>query len=101
MAYIEDLRSTVPYVHPAARATIHSWLQDMHDAADQDDAATVARLARLVTKKIEQEIEWQRGNRDHTLTSATEAGGGPGSRSDFRANDRRFCLSGADAPTVY
>jgi hypothetical protein len=56
-AYIEDLGATMPYVHPAARATIHSWLQDMHAAADQDDAATVARLARLVTKKIEQEID--------------------------------------------
>jgi hypothetical protein len=32
----------------------------MHDAADQDDPATVARLARYVTDKIEQEIEWQR-----------------------------------------
>jgi hypothetical protein len=59
-AYIEDLRATVPYVHPAARATIHSRLQDMHAAADHDDAGTVARLARLVAKKIEQEIEWQR-----------------------------------------
>jgi hypothetical protein len=56
--YIEDLRATVPYVHPAARATIHHWLQDMHAAADQDDTATVARLARCVSDKIEQEIEW-------------------------------------------
>lgn len=55
--YIEDLRAAVPYVHPAARATINSWLQDMHAAADQDDAAAVARLARYVTDKIEQEIE--------------------------------------------
>ena len=58
-AYIEDLRATVPYVHPGAQATIHSWLQDMHDAADQDDAVTFARLARHVSDKIEQEIEWQ------------------------------------------
>jgi hypothetical protein len=57
--YIEDLRAILPYVHPAARATINSWLHDMHAAADQDDAATVAQLARYVTDKIEQEIEWQ------------------------------------------
>lgn len=62
-AFIEDLRATVPYVHPAAQATIHEWLQDMHAAADQDDVATVARLARYVTDKIEQEIKWQRGPR--------------------------------------
>jgi hypothetical protein len=59
-AFIEDLRATVPYVHPAAQATIHEWLQDMHTAADQDDPASVARLARLVTDKINQEIKWQR-----------------------------------------
>jgi hypothetical protein len=58
-AYIEDLRATVPYVHPAAQAVIHEWLGEMHDAANQDDPVTFARLARLVTKKIEQEIEWQ------------------------------------------
>ena len=45
---------------PPCPATIHAWLQDMHIAADQDDAATVARLARYVTDKIAQEIEWQR-----------------------------------------
>jgi hypothetical protein len=59
-AYIEDLRATVPYVHPAGRATIDAWLGEMHDAADQGDAATVARLARYVTNKIDQEIEWHR-----------------------------------------
>jgi hypothetical protein len=60
-AFIEDLRASVPYMHPAGRASIDAWLSEMHDAADQDDAATFARLARLVTDKIKQEIEWQRG----------------------------------------
>jgi hypothetical protein len=67
-AYIEDLRATVPYVHPAGRATIDAWLGEMHDAADQDDAATVARLACLVTKKTEQEIEWQRETRGRAIS---------------------------------
>jgi hypothetical protein len=58
--FIEDLRAAVPYVHPAGRATIDAWLGEMHDAADQDDAATVARLARYVADKIAWEIEWQR-----------------------------------------
>jgi hypothetical protein len=47
-------------VHPAGRATIDAWLAKMHDAADQDDAATVARLVRCIKNKIELEIKWQR-----------------------------------------
>jgi hypothetical protein len=39
----------------------------MHKAADQDDAAIVARLAPYVTNKIAQEIEWRR----ISLTSLT------------------------------
>jgi len=59
-AYVEDLRASVPYVHPAAQAIIHEWLQEMRDAADQDDAVTFARLARYVADKIKLEIEWQK-----------------------------------------
>jgi hypothetical protein len=58
--FVEQLRSTVPYVHPAGRATIDAWLSDMHDAADHGDAVTVARLARCISNKIEQELAWQR-----------------------------------------
>jgi hypothetical protein len=47
-------------VHPAGRATIDAWLGDMNAAADHGDAVTVARLAKLVTDKIEQELAWQR-----------------------------------------
>jgi hypothetical protein len=42
--YVEQLRRSVPYVHPAGRVTIDIWLDDMLDAADQDDARTVAQL---------------------------------------------------------
>jgi hypothetical protein len=58
--YIEQLRITVPYVHPAGLATIKEWLQEMSAAADHGDSVTVARLARCVADKIEQELEWQR-----------------------------------------
>ena len=58
-AYIEDLRATIPGdVHPAGRATINWWLQDMHAAADQYDDATLARLGRCILDKIKQEVEW-------------------------------------------
>jgi hypothetical protein len=59
--YIETLRLTVPDdLHPAGMATIHSWFCEMHDAAEHGDAATVAKLARMVSYKVAQEIEWQR-----------------------------------------
>ena len=58
--YICSLRTTVPYVHPAARATVAAWLAEANDAADRDDAATVARFALLVERKVAQELQWQR-----------------------------------------
>jgi hypothetical protein len=39
---------------------IHEWLGEMREAAAHDDAITVARLARLIKDKIEQEQQWQR-----------------------------------------
>lgn len=58
--FVEQLRISVPCVHPAGRATIDHWLMDMVDAADHGDAATVARLAVLIAGKIELELQWQR-----------------------------------------
>ena len=46
--YVEHLRRAVPYVHPAGRVTIDIWLNDMVDAADHDDAGTVAKFARWI-----------------------------------------------------
>jgi hypothetical protein len=58
--YIEQLRATMPYVHPAGKATLDAWFAEMNDAAEHGDAITVARLARCVTDKVEQELAWQR-----------------------------------------
>jgi hypothetical protein len=64
--YLEALRASLPYVHPAGRATIDAWLADMSVAADIGDAATFATLGLLVADKVNQEIEWQR--RDAAFT---------------------------------
>lgn len=57
--YVDTLRSTMPYMHPAGRATIDAWLAEMNDAADHADAATFAKLAQRVTDKVDQELVWQ------------------------------------------
>jgi hypothetical protein len=58
--YVAQVRSVIPYVHPAGRATIDEWLSEMRSAADIGDAATVARFARMVADKVELEQQWQR-----------------------------------------
>ena len=58
--YVEHLRRSVPYVHPAGRVTIDIWLSDMRDAADKGDISTVDRLAQMVRQKIDQELKWHR-----------------------------------------
>jgi hypothetical protein len=49
--YLQTLRDTLPYVHPAGMATIHAWLGEALDAADRGDAASVARLASFIPKR--------------------------------------------------
>jgi hypothetical protein len=44
--FIEQLRSSVPNLHPAGMETIRAWFWEMTDAADHGDAATVARFAK-------------------------------------------------------
>ena len=58
--YVATLRSSIPYVHPAGRATIDAWLANMGDAADRGDTITFARFAKLIADKIELELQWQR-----------------------------------------
>lgn len=55
---VEQLRRTVPYVHPAGGATIDLWYREMLDAADHGDDETIAKLARLIHEKIELEQKW-------------------------------------------
>lgn len=55
------VRCIVPTdIHPAARATLHTWLSDMLMAANRGDAAAVAKLAKRISDKVEQELEWER-----------------------------------------
>ena len=56
--YVEALRANIPYVHPAGRATIDSWLDEMHNAADRGDGVTFVRLDLRIAGKVEQECEW-------------------------------------------
>lgn len=51
--YIDQLRCSVPDVHPAGRMMIHHWLGEMREAAARDDAATVVKLAQMIAAKIE------------------------------------------------
>jgi hypothetical protein len=45
----------VPDIHPAGVATIFRWLDEMHTAAEDGSAGVVARLARFIVEKVEQE----------------------------------------------
>jgi hypothetical protein len=56
--YVEALRANIPYVHPAGRATIDSWLDEMHNAADRGDGVTFVRLDLRIAGKVEQELAW-------------------------------------------
>jgi hypothetical protein len=56
--YVEALRSAVPYVHPAGRATIDEWLTEMHEASYYGATATFAKIAQRITMKVVQELEW-------------------------------------------
>jgi hypothetical protein len=57
--YVQTLRDILPHVHPAGMATIHTWLSEALDAADHDDAATVARLVCRIGRKVEMELRFQ------------------------------------------
>jgi hypothetical protein len=57
--YVHTLRESVPYIHPAAQVAVAEWLREMHEAADHGDTTTFARLAVLISDKIEQELRWQ------------------------------------------
>jgi hypothetical protein len=58
--FVASVRAAVPEdLHPAGLATIHVWLGHMTHAADRDDPLTVARLSKLVTEKVKQEIMWR------------------------------------------
>ena len=56
--YVHALRASIPYVHPAGRATIDDWLREMHEAADHGDTATFAKLALLIAEKVNRELQW-------------------------------------------
>jgi hypothetical protein len=71
--FVETLRATVPYVHPAGRATIDDWLTEALDAADHGDAATVARLASFIAEKVEQELQWQADDARDVLSRSASA----------------------------
>ena len=59
--YIEQLRRDALDVHhPSGQRLIHEYLSEMREADACDDAATVAKLARWIKEKIEQERRWQR-----------------------------------------
>jgi hypothetical protein len=61
--FVEQMRSTIPDdLHPAVHATIHGWRQEIRWAADEGDSATVARRAKHIEAKIEQELQWEREN---------------------------------------
>ena len=61
--FVEQMRSTIPDgFHPACRASIHERLQEMRWAAEEGDTATVARRAKHIEAKIEQELQWEREN---------------------------------------
>jgi hypothetical protein len=56
--YIASLRATMPVdLHPAGMATIFSWFGEMQSAADRGDAATVAKVARMVGAKVALELD--------------------------------------------
>jgi hypothetical protein len=57
--YAEAIRwaaSTAPGIHPAAQATVATWLDALDIAARDGNASGVAALARMVEDKIKQEI---------------------------------------------
>ena len=61
--FVEQMRSTIPDdLHPAGHATINGWLREMRWAAEEGDTATVARRAKHIEAKIEQELQWERKN---------------------------------------
>jgi hypothetical protein len=39
--YVASLRLSIPDIHPAGRATIDAWFDDMTDAADHDDTTSL------------------------------------------------------------
>jgi hypothetical protein len=47
----------VTFTRPGWRQS-GTGLLEMLDAADHDDAATVARFADMIAEKVEQELEW-------------------------------------------
>jgi hypothetical protein len=57
--YLQTLRQTIPYVHPSGKVTIDGWLNDMETYADQNDGANFAKLAQLITTKVNHELSWQ------------------------------------------
>jgi hypothetical protein len=61
--FIHLFRSTIPDgLHPAAATTIRYWFGAMEYAADRNDRAKVERLARMIERKVEQELEFEREN---------------------------------------
>jgi hypothetical protein len=73
--YIASLRATMPVdLHPAGMATIFSWFGEMQSAADRGDAATVAKVARMVGAKVALELEWQRQDGTHSAFSEHRVG---------------------------
>jgi citrate lyase beta subunit len=73
--YIASLRATMPVdLHPAGMATIFSWFGEMQSAADRGDAATVAKVARMVSAKVALELEWQRQDGTHSAFSVHRVG---------------------------
>lgn len=60
---VETMRLTLPEnLHPAGATTIHHWFVEMIDAANHGDAETVHKFGRLVSEKVDKELQWEREN---------------------------------------
>jgi hypothetical protein len=58
--YAESLHRSIPCdeLHPAARATVHTWLNALHVAADNQDERGFACLARMIADKVALELHY-------------------------------------------
>jgi hypothetical protein len=62
--FIEGLQKLVPYVHPACKVAINEAFDRMHDAAD--DRAVVDKEAAYISRRVLQELRWDRERLDKT-----------------------------------
>ena len=59
--FISLFRTTLPDgLRPIGAAVIRHWFGKMEQAADHGNGAEVARLAQMIERKVNQEINYQR-----------------------------------------